>query len=60
MTECCKPPDFFPCEFAIAAESILRIDLHLEKSGITTNNAKFVFLYLLSKFWAVYSYMESN
>lgn len=49
-TECCKPPELFPPEFAIAAERILRVDLHLEKYDITINNAKFVYLYLLSKF----------
>lgn len=38
--ECCKPPDLFPHEFAIAAERIINRDLHLEKSDITTNNAK--------------------
>ncbi len=48
--QCCRAPDLYPQEFSAAAKGILNQDLIMEKSDITTDNAKSVYLHLLSKF----------
>lgn len=49
-TQCCKAPTLYPETFKDAADNILHHNLHMEKCGITTHNAKHVYMHLLRTF----------